>query len=296
VPAGLQDIAIFGIDDSDATHSISQLTATQPIRGHFWPMEFFVGQAGPYSPTGTSSGGQMLQNGVYMTTMNRFASPQWSGILGSDGTATPYERGNGGNYFRVGPFGTEMSLMWMRKQFQAESSNNPPNRIYYNGFLGPISGADKPTVLNTDNFGIVAWGNSSLVMSSEYNIAQRSVGTIYLEAGCGSLAQLGSTTSGMPPNPQDPKRSMLQLIGYTDNPLTPSVFRSVNGISIIAKPGTVIAHGQETIGPYTSSSPYASGLFLPGDAGNAWIKDLFLVNNLAQSNLHILLNAVSAGN
>lgn len=88
------------------------------FKGHFWPLYFHYG----YSDDKITDVNGKPVIPAYVTTMELFKqysfkySAKWNGTNPIDGA----------NYFRIGPFGGETMMLWIRKSFQAEKSCTIP--------------------------------------------------------------------------------------------------------------------------------------------------------------------------
>lgn len=150
--------AIFGIDTSNETNGQYQ--------GHFWPLAFRFNNKNRTSVRLS-----------YATTMNIFANQGTSDVLGLQ---YPYTR-DGGNYFRIGPWGSEGSFHFIRKNFQLETDCEEPNPTNYLGWLGIVdrAGEGGNTTIGSPAIGITSWGQSPIILkATDGNVAIRAAGNI----------------------------------------------------------------------------------------------------------------------
>lgn len=187
----VEQMAMFGIDS--ATRDIPfNVTDEGFFQGHFWPMHFHFGG----SMTINKKIGQETYDAMsnaYFTTMDIFESKGANITTGTGG-------GNikGGNYFRVGPYGTEAMQIYIRQNFQKQDSSVIPyarngeltnagtpeiddylgwigltNRAGYGGDPGADGGITQYTV------GITTWYTAPIIFSSDGESAWLTRGHIH---------------------------------------------------------------------------------------------------------------------
>lgn len=170
----LEQNALFGIDAFTSYLPVDGQAdgkgANRPkLQGHFWPMHFHYGQTNDTVPgqDGTTVNG-------YMTVMNIFESGSYSFATG--GTNGDLQ---GTNYFRVGPWGTEGMVHFLRREFQDQNESECPangtvdgygqkNWGNYIGFMGLQNRAGRGIgATEAPAIGITSWYSSPIIMVSD---------------------------------------------------------------------------------------------------------------------------------
>lgn len=116
--ASIEQMAFFGIDSASEDIPLNAGDEGK-FQGHFWPMHFQFGGGLDNQPASGANFNSLTN--AYMTTMDIFKSEAYGITTGTGG-----ETINGSNYFRVGPFGTEAMVMYIRKNWQSEVNSRAP--------------------------------------------------------------------------------------------------------------------------------------------------------------------------
>lgn len=160
--------------------------------GHFWPMAFRYANAELSAMEGGDAGEDPTVEGVhaYMTTMDIFKSKTFSISNGAGGPGLPGggQSIDGGNYFRIGPWGYEFVRGYICYGWQNEDESKPPevnrkgdNEFGPRGVIGIVNrggggGATSPAI------GMTSWGNAAIIISSDENFMLKTKNWMSLRA------------------------------------------------------------------------------------------------------------------
>lgn len=165
-----QKNCFFGIDSSDDELTPNNLTN---FRGHFWPLSFHVrtdsdndAQDGdPIDIETTHPWAQVMDNFKYLPASdnNNYIS-----------------RIKGLNYFRIGEFGPESIVHYIRNSWLSESSDSDPNTdTAYLGWIGAVKAADvySNTLAGEDlettdlsGIGMTSFRRAPIILTTEGNM------------------------------------------------------------------------------------------------------------------------------
>lgn len=149
--------------------------------GHFWPMAYRYYLSGIDKDDEQQANTQQV-NG-FMTTMNIFKSKPFVVSNGTNDKGKDKSPIDGGNYFRVGPWGQEGMRYYICSQWQDENDSNPPTVDRNNGetgkgvrgFMGLVNragdGSQNPISMA---IGMTSWGKAPIILKSDSEFAVRS--------------------------------------------------------------------------------------------------------------------------
>lgn len=164
--SSMEAACFFGIDAQDIPLTPGDGNEYQ---GHFWPMAF------RYSGSQDAIAGEDRVPG-WFTTMNAFKSK--AGVtpaaIMTQGDSSVDE---GGNYFRVGPYGTEFRFLFCRENFESEDHIEPLTKDNTYGYFGTVERKGDPEGSVSEwAIGISSWGGSPIIMNSDSEFAVRTQG------------------------------------------------------------------------------------------------------------------------
>lgn len=165
-------------------------------QGHFWPMSFnyvnrALGQNG--GPDETMSPTDAKGVHAYMTMMDIFKSKPFSidNGVGGEELAAGKMTVDGGNYFRVGPWGVELVRAYICQEWQSQDESAAPtvNRKSKNstaqggvrGYVGLQNRAGGGGTV-TQAIGMSSWGKAPIIFYSDENMAFRTKNWMLLGA------------------------------------------------------------------------------------------------------------------
>lgn len=204
----IERMAVFGVDsrhreklETGAGAAGSDIAGYQ---GHMWPMAHKYVAVELAGTGGEGSDSPTEQEGVhaYMTTMDIFKSKSFKI---STGTSTAQgESGNetmpeGGNYFRVGPWGQEGMRYYICQEWQDEQKSEEPTvkrgTKTVRGFMGLVNRngyGDGGTMGQISlAIGMTSWGSAPIILTSDENFAVRTRNGSFLQSSSMSSADKG---------------------------------------------------------------------------------------------------------
>lgn len=164
----IENLSFFGLDTTTKDFpKQNEKDKTKVLQGHFWPMHFHLGYC-----TGDAKVGDESISGVltsYMTVMDQFMNNSITIQTGKDSAGKHPLNQSSSNYFRVGPFGAEGQLWFIRKSFQSQTSQTPITDEYYVGRFGLVDRAGDTNNQNTDQYaiGITSWDTAPILFKSD---------------------------------------------------------------------------------------------------------------------------------
>ena len=186
----LEQNAMFAIDTANSyLPESAQADDADKLQGHFWPLHYHYGYTKDRSGVDTG-GGQSDSDDqdivkAYVTTMDIFKS---KGFEVNRGYAGGIEDNmlDGSNYWRLGPYGTEAQIMWIKKTFQPEQSSIKPQRYdagtddeKYLGWFGFTNRAGGGASTEAA-IGITSWYTAPIIVSSDGESAWTSRGHFHM--------------------------------------------------------------------------------------------------------------------
>lgn len=190
--SSLEQTAMFGIDTLERYLPVDGGDPERDrLQGHFWPMHFHYGFADDSTTEGDHSEKTVIN--AYMTTMDIFKSEGFSVVTAANASGASTSYTDGSNYFRVGPYGAETMIMWVRRSWQSQRSSTKPNKYYksngskmkyndadaYLGSFGMVDraggGSSKQTAI-----GITSWLGAPIIMNSDGESAWNSRGHFHM--------------------------------------------------------------------------------------------------------------------
>lgn len=153
--------------------------------GHFWPMAFryikVESTADEDDPSLNAAHG-------YATTMDIFKSKPFKVSLGTSNPNGSPEPVDGGNYFRIGPWGQEGFRYYICQEWQKEDESEAPTvqrgQQTVRGVMGLVDRAgygDNRTISRA--IGMTSWGSAPIIMTSDENFAIRVKNGTFIESG-----------------------------------------------------------------------------------------------------------------
>lgn len=156
------------------------------FQGHFWPLHFHYGV--PPEPEEDSRGRVEIFRDVvnaYVTTMDIFRSSGATFGFGENTTQLP-KTIDASNYFRIGPWGSEGIIHWIREEWQFENDSEKPTDTHYLGWMGRTNryanknatdlGATRPAI------GMTSWGRAPIIFKSDENGKFATRGALFIYA------------------------------------------------------------------------------------------------------------------
>ena len=180
----LEQLAFFGIDTLNYNLPEQGSSASRDrLQGHFWPLHFHYGYTEDTSSVGGTQQDDIIN--AYATTMNIFKSKGFEVSRGA-GVAPEDKMLDGTNYWRIGPYGMEAQIMWIKKTFQPEQDSIKPEKYdavgqedkKYLGWVGLTNraggGASKEFAI-----GVTSWYSAPVIISSDGESAWTTRGHIH---------------------------------------------------------------------------------------------------------------------
>lgn len=164
----IENLAFFGLDTTTKDFpKQNEKDKTKVLQGHFWPMHFHLGYC-----TGDAQVGGEAISGVltsYMTVMDQFMNNSITIQTGKDSAGRHPLNQSSSNYFRVGPFGAEGQLWFIRKSFQSQTSQTPITDEFYVGRFGLVDRKGDTDDTNVDQYaiGITSWDTAPILFKSD---------------------------------------------------------------------------------------------------------------------------------
>lgn len=177
----LEQIAFFGIDTASTDMPKAGGNKGNKFQGHFWPMHFHYGE------TDQGMTGQEKDSiAGYMTTMDIFRSKGIKFTASSD--ESPDQQLPSQNYFRVGPWGSEGMMHWIRKHWQPQDKCTAPKaegvaeEDKYLGWFGiqNRSGDGSSGTTEQNAIGITSWFAAPIIVSSDGESAWNTRGHFHM--------------------------------------------------------------------------------------------------------------------
>lgn len=158
-------------------------------QGHFWPMAFRYVKSEGEQATGGDEDPTLVAVHGYLTTMNLFQSRPFTVSNGTNNEGGTPAKMNGGNYFRVGPWGQEGLRYYICTGWQDEDTSKAPTvdrkidskkGSGVRGYMGLVNRAGD----GTDNpisyaIGMTSWGKAPIIFASDSEFAVRSKNSIW---------------------------------------------------------------------------------------------------------------------
>lgn len=172
-------------------------STTDGYRGHFWPMAY------RYFLSGVSEDDEQQTNtkaiNGYQTTMDIFRSKPFTVSNGTNDKGKTDLSIDGGNYFRVGPWGQEGCRYYICAQWQKQDESKPPavNRkgdvqtpgTGVRGYMGLVNRAgDGSTNPISYAIGMTSWGKAPIIFSSDSEFAVRTKNSTWFYGLCADTA------------------------------------------------------------------------------------------------------------
>ena len=166
----LEQNAFFGIDTLNSYLPIEGSSdEDRRLQGHFWPLHF------QYSNTNAKATGQKdVTVAGFVTVMDIFKS---KGAKFTAGATTSKAIGmlDAQNYFRIGPWGSEGMMHWIRKKWQKETDCTAPlaegasDEDMYLGWFGLQNRAGDGSSGTVENnaIGITTWYAAPIILCSD---------------------------------------------------------------------------------------------------------------------------------
>lgn len=178
----LEQTAFFGIDTFSYNLPEEGSSEKDRLQGHFWPLHFHYGYSADTSAVGSTQKTDDVING-YVTTMNIFRSKSFTIDQGVAGGLL-----DGSNYWRVGPYGMEGMIWWIKKKFQDEQKSIKPDATAYsasddeNIYLGYFGMANRAGGGSSSqaSIGITSWYAAPVIVQSDGESAWNTRGHFHM--------------------------------------------------------------------------------------------------------------------
>lgn len=193
----LEQTAFFGIDTFSYNLPEEGSSEDDRLQGHFWPLHFHYGYSSDTSKVGSTQKTDDVIN-AYATVMNIFKSKSFTIDQGVTGGLL-----DGSNYWRVGPYGMEGMIWWIKKKFQDEQKSIKPDATAYHahddeniylGYFGMANRAGGGTSSQA-SIGITSWYAAPVIVQSDGESAWNTRGHFHMfTKGWGGNADDGEHT------------------------------------------------------------------------------------------------------
>ncbi len=168
--SAVEEVAFFGIDARDIPRAESG--DEDKYQGHWWPMTYKYYPKKILESTGLSWKAENHMP-AWFTVMDAFKSDAGAvpaACNGQDDSAVS----EGGNYFRVSPYGTEARFIFLLKEWQDEDKQVRPTKDNAYGYIGTTERkGNKEGNATTWAIGISSWGRSPIIFNSDEALAGR---------------------------------------------------------------------------------------------------------------------------
>lgn len=258
----LQRTAFFGIDSTIRTEIKKDDGAA--FHGHLWPMTFKY-KGGNDEDTTLSD--PPFTNGLhaYFTTMDIFKSKGWT-IKDDNGVYFDWAD-LATNYFRVGPYGTEGMIHFLRIKWHGENVSAPPNENTCYGYSGWVErDGGRQTYAGRGAIGIRSWKLSPIILQSDGNfrISAKNYGMFYAKDN--RTDQRGGTYNATWPAGNDGCYGIMMMLGTAQEAATwpgNSQFWDRHVYNLTTAQGSIninVQSGDQEAG----KEPATGGNYLPG--------------------------------
>lgn len=246
---------------------------SRDYKGHFWPLAFrYKISEGFESPGGTQDVTDAKGVHAYFQLMDIFKSKTFQ-VQVSGGNKGGDAAIEGGNYFRVGPWGPEWDRSYICEGWQPEEESKWPTPKRQNatakGYVGLVS-RQAPDPSSPKAIGMTSWDETPIIFWSDGNGAFRTQDALYLEAWSELKATEKDEVYKSRKQPVKKRTSMIRLakdinISVANQDARDNSENGVISLGVLKKGGK--GNNVANTSPIPGDADWSCGLYLAGEVG-----------------------------